>query len=119
MEFVVMLGPFTARHTAHAGDGMSWVSTRLLDEQRPGFSVAESVFQAQANFFVTGPCSDKPVPFQNAPCVRVHHEHRIIAGVEQNGVCRFRAYAVQVQQLLVKIFCWLWEEGVGRATSLF
>jgi hypothetical protein len=50
-----------------------------------------------ANFFVAGFLSNDVVAQQYATGVRVHHEHRMIAGIEQDGIGGFRANAIEVQ----------------------
>ena len=40
------------------------------------------------------------MPLQNPPRVRVHHEHRIVARVQQNRIRRFWPYSIQGQQFL-------------------
>src|SRR5215470_20390343 len=82
---------------------MTRIGSGTDDLERTWFLAADSSFNQRADFFIAGFGSNDSVALQDSAGVRVHNKYRMIAGVEQNGISRFRSYAVQGQQLRAEI----------------
>src|SRR5215469_17735690 len=82
---------------------MTRISSGTDDLERTWFLAVNAGFNRRTNVFIAGFGSNDPVALQDSAGVCVHNKYRMIAGVEQNGISRFRSYAVQGQQLRAEI----------------
>jgi hypothetical protein len=72
-----------------------------------------------ADVFIGGFFWQNAVPIENAPGVSIHHENRVISGIEKNGIRSLRPYAVQAQQFLAELWGRLREQfAKGSAVML-
>jgi hypothetical protein len=62
----------------------------------------EAPFEKRAELLVAVRRRHELVTLKNAPGVGVNHEDRMLAGVEENGVGRFRADSVDAKELLAE-----------------
>src|SRR5690348_6816289 len=71
---------------------------RARERNRPAFD--EGTFDCDADFIVGRGSGKNLVPGEEPLRIGVHDEDWIVAGVQQNGVCGFRADAIKREQLL-------------------
>src|ERR1700685_1993682 len=53
---------------------------------------------------------------ENAPSIGIHHENRMIAGVEKDGIGGFGADAIQIEEFFSKSFCRPRQQSRQRAS---
>src|SRR5215469_4355694 len=94
---------------------MTWIGSGTDDLEQFWFLAADSSFNQRADFFIAGFWSNDSVALQNSARVRVHDKYRMIAGIKENGISRFRPHAVQGQQFGAKFFRGLREHPFQRA----
>ena len=56
------------------------------------------------NLLISGFFGQDLVASENAPRIAVHHEDRMVASVEQDGIGSFGADAMQIEEFFPKLF---------------
>ena len=71
-----------------------------------GYVATEVALEELADVFVTESCMGMAVTLQDAAGVGVDDEDRMLRGIEEDGICGLRAYAVDGEQLIAQRLCW-------------
>src|SRR5215472_9946074 len=104
MQFVVVLCQAARSPHAHPRRRMSGIGPRTQHLQRSWRRAAYVLFDESANLLVSSGAANDPVSLQDSARVRIHYEHWMIAGIEQNGIRSLRPNSVEGQQLRPQLF---------------
>ncbi len=75
----------------------------------------EPAFKQFTNLFIRRIFAKDFVPAQNAPRIRIHNEHRMISGIEENGIGSLWTDAIQIEQLFAQPSCGLRKHSGQRS----
>src|SRR5215831_19259916 len=78
-------------------------------------SLRQCLFGNVSNFVVRRFRTDRIMPLQHTPGIRIHDENRMVACVEENRVCRLWANAFQLHQLFAQLQGWLGKHRSQRS----
>src|SRR5208337_973592 len=97
-----------AKRRAGAAEVLAGTHDQPVVFVEEGGAEGQTVLKEGANFLVGLFAMGEMVALQNAPGISVHHEHRVLPGVEEDGIGGFGTDAVNGEELLP-------EDGGGRA----
>ena len=111
------------RASCTIGIGFAAVNLAGLDDESVEFVeqlmlVRKARFKEGAQFFVRRFGVGEAVAFENAAGVSINHEHRMFAGVQEDGIGCFRPDAAKSEQLVANSFRRHREEALKR-TAVF
>src|SRR5689334_3655068 len=78
----------------------------------------QAMFEDRADFFVTLLAGGQVMPFEHAPGISVDDEHRMLRGIQQNGIRGFRSDAMHREKFLAQDNRWGAKHFRERATIL-
>ena len=78
-------------------------SRAVCDRSATGSASAAALLKQFPNFVVSGFFGQNLVASENPSRIGVHHEDRMIAGVEQDGIGSFGADSIQIEKFFPKL----------------
>src|SRR5258708_21877957 len=113
-----MQGTLTAARIACSAILLSVANNQGVEFIIQRHVAGKAAFKKLTDFLVTLRRLGQAMSLQHTPRVSVHHEHWVLARIEQNSVCRLRPNAVDGQKLFAQRRRWTAKHSIQRTTVL-